>query len=345
MIQRTPVRIEVHNDSELPRWQQTLAQAITNPADLLSRLNLPLSLLPGAREGHALFPIRVPEPYWRRIRPGNSRDPLLLQVLPQLAETQAEPGFIDDPLNEINHSHGDGIIRKYRSRALLILTGACAINCRYCFRRHFPYADNRLQPSQWEAALDTLRADPAINEVILSGGDPLAMNDRLLTRLVQELETIPHLRRLRLHTRLPVVIPHRVDSNLLAWLSGTRLQTVVVLHINHPQEIDIDVKRAMQAFKGAGTTLLNQSVLLKNINDDVDTLALLSETLFDASILPYYIHAFDPVSGAAHFAISDDRGRALMRGLLEALPGYLVPRLVREVPGAASKWPLDLGLT
>lgn len=344
MIQRTPVRIEVHSDGGLPRWQRTLANAITDPADLVARLQLDRTLLAGAEAGHRLFPIRVPEPYWRRMKSGDAQDPLLLQVLPQIAEGQPTPGFIADPLGEAAASAGTGVIQKYRSRALLMLTGACAINCRYCFRRHFPYADNRLQPAHWQAALDVLRQSPEINEVILSGGDPLAMNDRLLGRLVQELETIPHLRRLRLHTRLPVVIPGRVDSALLGWLGGTRLQTVTVLHINHPREIDADVTAAMQALKGSGTTLLNQSVLLRGINDRADILVDLSEALFEAGILPYYLHAFDPVDGAAHFAVSDDRGRELIRELLAELPGFLVPRLVREVPGATSKWPLDLGL-
>lgn len=344
MIQRTPVRIEVHSDSELPRWQHTLANAITDPTELLTLLQLDPELLSGAQAGHSLFPVRVPEPYWRRIVPGDAQDPLLLQVLPQLAEDHTEPGFVTDPLAELEHSRGNGIIRKYRSRALLVLTGACAINCRYCFRRHFPYGDNRLQPAHWDAALESLRNDRDINEVILSGGDPLAMNDRLLRRLVRELEAIPHLRRLRLHTRLPVVIPARVNAELLGWLSATRLQTVTVLHVNHPHEIDGQVVEAMRALKAAGSTLLNQSVLLKNINDDADTLVALSEALFAAGVLPYYIHAFDPVQGAAHFAVSDDRGRQLMRTLLDRLPGFLVPRLVREVPGAGSKWPLDLGL-
>lgn len=344
MIQPTPVRIEVHSDSELPRWQAALAQAVTDPAELLRRLALDPQLLPGARAGQTLFPLRVPEPYLQRIRPGDAQDPLLLQVLPQLAETWTVPGFSADPLAEADNSRGDGIIRKYRSRALLILTGACAINCRYCFRRHFPYADNHLQPAQWQSALATLAGDPQINEVILSGGDPLAMNDRILSRLVSELEAIPHLKRLRLHTRLPVVIPQRVDERLLGWLSNTRLQTVVVLHINHPREIDAAVTGAMGALRSAGATLLNQSVLLKGINDRVETLAALSEALFEAGILPYYLHAFDPVAGASHFAVTDNQGRALMRQLLTQLPGFLVPRLVREIPGANSKWPLDLGL-
>lgn len=344
MIQRTPVRIEVHSSSEVPSWQEAMATAVTDPAELLQRLDLDPGLLPGAREGHALFAVRVPEPYLDRIKQGDARDPLLLQVLPQLAEGWNAPGFTADPLEEISNSEGNGMIRKYRSRALLVLTGACAINCRYCFRRHFPYGENHLQASQWQGALDILRTDREINEVILSGGDPLAMNDRLLGRLVAELEAIPHLKRLRLHTRLPAVIPQRVNRDLLTWLEGTRLQTVVVFHINHPQEIDGRVAEAAKALRAAGATLLNQSVLLKDINDQVETQVALSERLFDAGILPYYLHAFDPVAGAAHFAVSDDRGRALMRELLDRLPGYLVPRLVREVPGAGSKWPLDLGL-
>ncbi|MAL97535.1 MAG: EF-P beta-lysylation protein EpmB [Alteromonadaceae bacterium] len=344
MIQRTPVQIEVHSDSSLPRWQHTLANAITDPLALLRQLDLDPALLAGAELGHRLFPLRVPEPYWRRIHPADPQDPLLLQVLPQLAETRAETGFTEDPLAEATFSQGDGIVRKYRSRALLLLTGACAINCRYCFRRHFPYDQNRLQPADWSRTLDILASDPDINEVIFSGGDPLAMNDRVLARLVRELEAIPHLRRLRIHTRLPVVIPRRIDAALLDWLSATRLQPVVVLHVNHPREIDGDVIEAVSALRRAGATLLNQSVLLRSVNDDAETLAALSERLFEAGVLPYYLHAFDPVAGAGHFAVTDDHGRMLMRDLLERLPGFLVPRLVRESPGASSKWPLDLGL-
>ncbi|MFE8072184.1 EF-P beta-lysylation protein EpmB [Marinobacteraceae bacterium S3BR75-40.1] len=344
MIQRTPARIEAQEQNTTPRWQQALARAITDPRELLARLQLPDALLPGAEDGQRLFPIRVPEPFLQRMEAHNPDDPLLRQVLPLQAESQPAAGFVIDPLQEQSQAHGNGLIRKYRSRALLVLTGACAVNCRYCFRRHFPYNDYRLQPSDWEPALEVLRQAPEINEVILSGGDPLAMNDRLLARLVAQLETIPHIRRLRLHTRLPVVIPQRVDDSLFKWLAASRLQKIVVLHINHAREIDASVREAVQRLRDAGATLLNQSVILQGVNDSVAALSELSDALFDAGVLPYYLHAFDPVAGAAHFAVSDEHARTLVRQLHGVLPGYLVPRLVREIPGEASKSPLDLGM-
>lgn len=325
-------------------WQTQLKEAVRSLDDLLDLLRLSPGDLEREGLSSAPFPLRVPLSFVRRMRPGDPKDPLLRQVLPTRAETDPQPGYSDDPLAEQGQNPAPGVIHKYRGRALLVSTQACAVHCRYCFRQHFPYSDNRLSRDDWHQALDYLAGQTDLNEVILSGGDPLAMNDRLLSRLVRELDGIPHLRRLRLHTRLPVVIPQRVDDNLQRWLGETRLQTVVVLHINHSREIDADVCEAMRALKDTGATLLNQSVLLRDINDRAETLATLSEALFDAGILPYYIHAFDRVEGAAHFAVSDDRGRALMRELLELLPGFLVPRLVREVPGAASKWPLDLGL-
>ncbi|MDX5299490.1 MAG: EF-P beta-lysylation protein EpmB [Gammaproteobacteria bacterium] len=353
MIPRTPALIEVRDvdASEIPlhltaepRWQRLLADAIEDPAELLRRLDLPESLLEGAQAGARLFRQRVPAPFIARMQPGNPQDPLLRQVLPLHAETETTTGFVTDPLGEIPRSSNHGIIRKYRSRALLVLTGACAVNCRFCFRRHYPYQEFHWQRTTQDQALAQIAADPDINEVILSGGDPLASNDRQLAQLVSALDRIPHLRRLRIHTRFPVVIPQRVDDALLDWLRKTRLQTIIVLHVNHPQEMDEALASAAARLRDAGATLLNQSTLLGGINDQVDTLVQLSETLFARGILPYYLHAFDPVAGAAHFAVSDERARELARGLLEHLPGYLVPRLVREVPGASSKWPLDLGL-
>ncbi|BES70657.1 EF-P beta-lysylation protein EpmB [Marinobacter nanhaiticus D15-8W] len=323
-------------------WQQELARAINRPEALLSELGLPPDLLPGARAGATLFSVRVPYPYLARITYGDPDDPLLRQVLPLGAETLERPGFVDDPLKEADHTPQQGLIRKYHSRALLMVTGTCAINCRYCFRRHFPYADHRQSPDARAAALETLRDSPEINEVIFSGGDPLAVNDRLLAAWAEDLAAIPHLKRLRIHTRLPVVIPQRIDDAFIKWFGNNRLQKVMVVHINHPREIDDAVHRAMARLRDAGVTLLNQSVILKGVNDSVDTLRELSESLFDAGILPYYLHAFDPVQGAAHFDVSDEQARALMRGLLAMLPGFLVPRLVREIPGESSKTPLTI---
>lgn len=321
-------------------WQTQLARAIRDPHELCRRLGLDDAWLPGAQRGHALFEVRVPEAYLARIRPGDSRDPLLLQVLPAEAEAEPTPGFINDPLEEAEHTPAPGLIQKYAGRVLLIASPACAVNCRYCFRRHFPYEQNAPSRSQWESTLEYLRADATIHEAILSGGDPLASSDRQLAWLVERLDAIPHLTRLRVHTRLPVVIPDRIDAALLGWLAATRLQKVMVLHINHANEIDAAVVAACKKLRDAGVTLLNQSVLLRGINDDIQTLADLSERLFAAGILPYYLHVLDPVAGAAHFDVDDDQARELVAGLRRVLPGFLMPRLVREIPGEASKTPL-----
>ena len=345
MIQPGSRAVENGKRESPQAWQKILAAAVTNPQALCRRLGLPDALADAMAPGHRFFPIRVPEPYLQRIEPGNPDDPLLRQVMPEPAEARDSPGYVADPLAEFQgeaSSASNGLIHKYRSRALLVVTGACAINCRYCFRRHFPYADHQLGGSGWESALEQLEADSHINEVIFSGGDPLATSDRLLARLATAVEHIPHITRLRLHTRLPVVIPQRVDSALLDWFGKSRLQKVVVVHVNHPAEVDDSVRHAMERLQHAGALLLNQSVLLHGINDDPDTLERLSETLFNAGILPYYLHAFDPVAGAAHYDPGDAQARALARELIARLPGYLVPRLVREIPGENGKQPLNL---
>lgn len=344
MIQRTPALVEAHPvDIGQQSWQQLLSDSTTTPEALLESLGLdPDKWLAGASTGHRLFPIRVPQPYLDRIEYGNAQDPLLRQVLPLAAEGELVAGFVRDPLAEKAATPSPGLIQKYRSRALLMITGQCAINCRYCFRRHFPYEDHRLSPEERAQAIELLHNSPEVNEVIFSGGDPLVANDRLLSRWADALVSIPHLKRLRIHTRLPVVIPQRVNNALLEWLSRSRLQKVIVLHINHPNEIDRPVEEAIARLKSTGATLLNQSVILRGVNDHADTLVQLSETLFEAGVLPYYLHAFDPVEGAHHFEVSDNDARNLMRSLLDRLPGFLVPRLVRELPGKASKTPLDL---
>ena len=321
-------------------WQRQLSQAVRDPAVLCQRLGLSQAWLAGAQAGHGLFEICVPDAYLARIVPNDPNDPLLRQILPTGDEAAAPPGYVTDPLEEADHRPVKGLIHKYANRVLLIASPASAINCRYCFRRHFPYHENSPSRAQWQEALDYLRADTTIHEAILSGGDPLAASDRQLAWLVKQLESIPHLKRLRIHTRLPVVIPDRVDESLLGWLGSTRLQKVVVLHINHANEIDQAVLDACTRLKQAGVTLLNQSVLLRGINDSVPTLAALSERLFEAGVLPYYLHVLDPVQGAAHFDVPDSEAQALIQALLEHLPGFLMPRLVREVPGKMSKTPL-----
>jgi len=347
MITRSPANVQIASDlsspsspPSAPAWQRQLAEVVRDPVELCHRLGLGESALPGARDGHALFEVRVPEAYLSRIRPGDPDDPLLRQVLPLIAETDAVDGFVADPLEEADHTPRRGLIHKYAGRVLLIASPACAINCRYCFRRHFPYQENSPSRAQWQATLDYLRDDTSIQEVILSGGDPLAASDRQLAWLVARLEEIPHLKRLRIHTRLPVVIPARIDAALLEWLGSSRLQKVVVLHANHAQEIDEEVAAACARLKAAGVTLLNQSVLLRGVNDRVSALADLSERLFEAGVLPYYLHVLDPVSGAAHFDVPDEEARSLVEALRDRLPGFLMPRLVREVPGAGSKTPL-----
>lgn len=344
MIQRTATRIEArpadHSDQS---WQRLLSESVTTPEALLRRLDLdPAAWLNGADKGHQLFPIRVPEPYLSRIAKGDPDDPLLRQVLPLSSEADTHPGFVSDPLQESGSMPATGLIRKYESRALLMVTGQCAINCRYCFRRHFPYEDHRLSPEDRAQALQALSDDTRINEVILSGGDPLVANDRLLSAWAEALAAIPHIRRVRVHTRLPVVIPQRVSDALIEWLSGSRLQAVVVIHVNHPAELDTHTQQALERLKAAGVTLLNQSVILKGVNDNARVLAKLSERLFECGVLPYYLHAFDPVAGAHHFEVSDNKARELVRQLITSLPGFLVPRLVREIPGRAGKTPLDL---
>lgn len=344
MIQRTATRIEARpSDHDTRSWQQLLSDSVTTPEDLLRRLELdPAIWLSGATEGHRLFPLRVPEPYLQRIVPGDPADPLLRQVLPLSAETDRRSGFVRDPLQESESMQATGLIRKYQSRALLMVTGQCAINCRYCFRRHFPYDEHRLSPEDRSEVLTTLGNDNRVNEVIFSGGDPLVANDRLLSSWAESLAGISHIRRLRIHTRLPVVIPQRVCDSLLEWISESRLQVVMVIHSNHPAELDNHTHHALERLKAAGVTLLNQSVILKGVNDTAEVLTDLSERLFECGVLPYYLHAFDPVEGAHHFSVSDDRARELVRQLIGTLPGFLVPRLVRELPDRPGKTPLDL---
>jgi EF-P beta-lysylation protein EpmB len=322
-------------------WQRSLATAVGSVGELLDLLGLPGDLLQGGLAAASDFPLRVPRGFVGRMRPGDPTDPLLLQVLPSAAELVATPGFTADPLAEREVAAAGGLLHKYRGRALLVLTGACAVHCRYCFRRHFPYGEHAGKGEQWRRAVDRLAADPSIEEVILSGGDPLAVADRHLAPLVERLAQIPHLRRLRVHTRLPVVLPERVDDELLTWLGGTRLATVVVLHANHAQELDDDVATAVALLRQAGSTVLNQAVLLAGVNDSAATLAQLSRRLFDVGALPYYLHLLDRVAGAAHFDVPEDTARRLVRELRAELPGYLVPRLVREVPGAPSKLPVE----
>jgi len=319
------------------RWQELWRDAITDPRELLELVGLSEradDLLAGADTGFAL---RVPRGFVARMRHGDASDPLLLQVLPRAAELGDVPGFARDAVGDLDARKGRGVLHKYRGRALLVATGSCAINCRYCFRRHFPYGEETAAANHWHEAIEALRADASIDEVILSGGDPLALSTPKLAELTGALATIAHIRRLRIHTRLPVVLPERVDDALLDWLASLPFGRVVVVHANHPDELDTPVARACARLAGAGATLLNQSVLLRGINDDAGTLAKLSERLFECGVLPYYLHQLDRVAGTAHFEVDDAAARALAAELTARLPGYLVPKLVREVAGAPSK--------
>src|SRR5688572_7978892 len=324
-------------------WQRELADAITDPAESLAALGFPAGLAGPARRAAQVFGLRVTRSFLARMRRGDVRDPLLRQVLPLGEELLETAGFTPDPLGEQAARRAPQLLQKYAGRALLITTEACAIHCRYCFRREFPYSppDTHSRPGRWGEALEVIAQDASIEEVILSGGDPLSLSDARLTQLTDALAGIPHVKRLRVHTRQPVVLPSRVDDGLLAWLRGIRLPVVIVLHINHPNEIDDEVRAACTALRSAGVTLLNQSVLLRGVNDDVDTLQRLSCALMDAGVLPYYLHLQDRVRGTAHFEVEENVARELIDGLMRRLSGYLVPKLVREVAGAASKLPLS----
>ncbi|AUQ41204.1 EF-P beta-lysylation protein EpmB [Yersinia ruckeri] len=325
-------------------WLQQLADVITDPDELLCLLAL--NEHAELRQGTAarrLFPLRVPRAFVARMRSGDAKDPLLLQVLTAREEFIAVPGFTDDPLDE-QRSVVPGLLHKYHNRALLLVKGGCAVNCRYCFRRHFPYQDNQGNKANWQQALDYIAQHPELDEIIFSGGDPLMAKDHELDWLITQLESIAHIKRLRIHTRLPVVIPARITSTLCQRLLDSRLQVLLVTHINHPNEIDQSLCDSMARLKQAGVTLLNQSVLLRDVNNDPDVLAALSHALFNAGILPYYIHVLDKVQGAAHFMVDDDEARLLIKGLLSRVSGYLVPRLAREIGGEPSKTPLDLRL-
>ena len=312
-------------------WTRALADAITDPRALLERLELDANDVDFAPD----FPLRVPQSFVDRMRVRDPHDPLLRQVLPLSTEREAVAGYSLDPLEEASSTLAPGVIQKYRGRVLLIAAPACAVHCRYCFRRTFPYADH--QQAVAFPSLTAVERDPDISEVILSGGDPLMLKDAPLRRLVARLDAIPHLRRIRIHTRLPVVIPERVTTELVQLLRDTRKSTSIVLHVNHPNEIAGSFVDALAALHRSGVTLLNQSVLLAGVNDDVESLDELSQRLFDHHVLPYYLHLPDRVHGTHHFDVSQQRGLELIAALRSRLPGYLVPRLVREVAGLDAK--------
>jgi EF-P beta-lysylation protein EpmB len=321
-------------------WQMELSHAITDLPTLLAAVGLTPEQLPALDPMPQPFALRVPRGFVARMRRGDPNDPLLLQVLPLAAELLPILNFSNDPLQEAQITPVPGLLHKYHGRVLLIMTGACAIHCRYCFRRHFPYADNNPGQQGWQQAITYIANDPQITEVILSGGDPLMLKDAPLHALIQQLAAVKHVKRLRIHSRLPIVLPQRITPALVAALTSSRLQPVMVVHSNHANELDDTVKTAIAHLRAAQIPVLNQAVLLKNVNDSTVALAALSEALFAAGVLPYYLNLLDPVNGAAHFAVAEETAKELVRELMRILPGYLVPRLVKEQAGAAMKLPI-----
>lgn len=321
-------------------WRAALAGAVRDPDELIALLGLPEGLRAAARRAARLFPLVVPRSFIARMRRGDPADPLLLQVLPSSAEDDRLEGYTEDPVGDGSATIAPGLIRKYEGRALLVASGVCAVHCRYCFRRHFPYGSTPRGAEAWAPALRALREDGGLREIILSGGDPLVLPDDPLARLVGALEEIPHLRRLRVHTRLPIVVPERVTDRLVALLRGSRLTPIVVVHANHPAELAGGCPEALGRLVDAGIPVLNQAVLLRGVNDDDATLASLCDSLATLRVRPYYLHQLDRVAGAAHFAVSEGRGREIVAALRRRLPGYAVPQYVREVPGAPSKVPI-----
>lgn len=325
---------------QIPNWQQLWRDSLRDPLELLEMLGLSDFSERISGQAQTDFAFRVPRGFAAKMRYGDIHDPLLRQVLPLTEEEILAPGYNIDAVGDLMARGATGVLHKYRGRALLVATGSCAINCRYCFRRHFPYAEETAAAGQWQDAIDYLRNDASIHEAILSGGDPLSLTTPKLVKLTDALRNIPHLKRLRLHSRLPVVLPERIDGELLQWLSALPWPVSLVLHVNHANELGDDVARALQSLRRAGITLLNQSVLLAGINDDGETLRSLSEALYEQGVLPYYLHQLDRVQGASHYAVSDARAMAVHRELMASLPGYLVPRLVREIKGEPNKSPL-----
>lgn len=321
-----------------------MSDLVTDPAELIRLLGLDPNLLPAAKKACESFPLRVPRGFVERMQKGDPDDPLLRQVLPIGLELSNSPGFSHDPLKELVSNPVPGLLHKYPGRVLVTPTSACAVHCRYCFRRHFPYADNNPGRSGWDKIIDYIQDDETITEVILSGGDPLSMNDTMLRDFTDMISSISHVNRLRIHSRVPVVLPERVTDEFLELLSDLALQVVMVVHVNHHQEINTEVEQMLQRIRAADVTLLNQSVLLKGVNDDSKTLAVLSEVLFAAGVLPYYLHVLDKVQGAAHFDITLEHAQRIHQEMAQVLPGYLVPRLMREDAGELSKTEVSTAL-
>lgn len=328
------------HDTSRAEWQSQLALAFKDPRELAQTLQLPEPWVEQHAPARALFPMLVPRHFASLMTAGDINDPLLRQVWPMADEFNQVAGYSADPLGEAHVSAQAGVLHKYKSRLLVILRGGCAVNCRYCFRRHFPYAEHKFGRQELNSLVDYLKAHPSINEVILSGGDPLMASDNSIAKLLDAIENLPQLTRIRIHSRLPVVLPARLTHELAERLQASPLQSILVLHANHPQELSAPLQQGLANWRAAGVHLLNQSVLLKGVNDNAKVLTQLSEALFRMDVMPYYLHQLDKVAGAAHFAVDDTQATALIKKLHIELPGFLVPKLVREISGELSKTPL-----
>tara|TARA_R110002072_G_scaffold112331_2_gene241329 strand:- start:45188 stop:46213 length:1026 start_codon:yes stop_codon:yes gene_type:complete len=334
MIQLSTTSVEEYPSST--SWKERLSQSRLTTQALLHYLELASHPLANS-EAEKLFELSVPPGYLKKIKKQDPLDPLLLQILPQNQELIEVAGYTDNPLDEADYSPVKGLIHKYKHRVLLVASSTCAINCRYCFRRAFPYEEHRQSRSDWQNALDYVRNNDQIDEVILSGGDPLIQTNNALLWLLGEIDSIPHIKRIRIHTRILTSLPERLDETLLNGLKALNTALVIVTHCNHPNELGDELKPVFNQLRAINITLLNQSVLLKDVNDNADTLTTLSKDLFQLGILPYYLFLLDPVSGAAHFNVSEQKAKTLYALLQSKLPGYLVPRLSIEIPGNPSK--------
>ena len=327
------------NYMRISSWQEELRESLQDSDQLLEKLGLQGNNFESVGVSEA-FQLKAPDSYLKRIRKYDPTDPLLRQILPLQEENIQHDEFVTDPVGDLESETVPGLLHKYHGRVLLVTTGACAIHCRYCFRRHFPYADSNPAKQNWQPAMKYIQNDHSIAEVILSGGDPLMLADDKLKKLLKELIAISHLKRLRIHSRIPAVLPSRITDSFLDLFYNLRLNPVMVLHVNHVNEIDANVELSLQKLKTAGITLLNQTVLLKGVNDSSQALSDLNEKLFESGVLPYYLHMLDKVQGAAHFLVEEERARSIMNKLRETLPGYLVPRLIREQAGLPYKLPI-----
>ena len=322
-------------------WQKELANVVTDPKTLLEMLDICPEAYLAHFSARKLFPVRVPLPFISRMEKGNFDDPLLRQVMPLSAEHVITDGYVSDPLQE-HDTVAEGLLHKYTSRVLMIVKGGCAINCRYCFRRHFPYQENSPNKKRWQSALDYIANHAEINEVIFSGGDPLMASDEHLVWLIEQIEAIAHIKRIRIHTRLPVVIPQRITQALVNKLQTSRLKPVFVFHVNHENELDDEFSQAIEPLRAARIAMFNQATLVKGVNDDAQVLAQLSEKLFDVGIQPYYLHMFDAVQNCAHLDPGDQRSIEIVNQLNAILPGFLMPKLVREIAGEPNKTLINL---